>query len=116
MIGKFVWFDVAAGKASEVAEFYARLFDWPTGPAPAGYETWFMDGEQPWAGVVHAEDASTGRWVPYVQVDDLDAARDRAVELGATLLHDKQASPNGTVVTVADPGGAVIMLWVPPAN
>jgi predicted enzyme related to lactoylglutathione lyase len=51
--------------------------------------------------------------VSYIQVDDLEAARDRAVRLGATLVGDSTAGPAGTSVTIADSGGALFALFVP---
>jgi len=118
MASKFVWFDVAARKPDAVREFYGALFDWPIGPDsnPGPYNGWIMDGEQPWAAVVEADDSTAGRWVPYVQVDDLDAATDKATALGATVVQGKTDGPAGTAVTIADPGGAIIALWVPSAS
>ena len=115
MGSKFVWYDVAAREPNAVREFYGALFDWPIGPDsnPGPYNGWIMDGERPWAAVVEAEDATAGRWVPYVQVDDLDAAVTKAKELGASIVQDKTDGPAGTAVTIADPGGALVALWVP---
>ena len=115
MAGKFVWFDVATRDAAAVSGFYAELLGWPIGAAEdAGpYRGWVMADDQPWAGVVEADDATAGRWVPYVQVDDLDAATAKAKQLGATIVVDRSEGPAGTSVTVADPGGALVALWVP---
>ena len=115
MGSKFVWYDVAAREPDAVREFYAALLGWPIGPDPnpGPYNGWIMDGEQPWAAVVQADDATAGRWVPYVQVDDLDAAVTKAKALGARIVQDKTDGPAGTAVTIADPGGALVALWVP---
>ena len=72
-----------------------------------------MDGDQPWASVIEAGGATAGRWVPYVRVDDLDVAVDKATSLGATVVVDKSDGPAGTAVTIADPGGALVALWTP---
>jgi uncharacterized protein len=77
--------------------------------------TWITDGQQPWAGIVHA-DAAAGRWLPYVVVEDLDEAAKRAVVLGATVVADATAGPAGTSVTIADPGGAHLALFKPHAQ
>jgi predicted enzyme related to lactoylglutathione lyase len=50
---------------------------------------------------------------PYVQVEDLDVAVDKAVSLGATVVAGKADGPAGTAVTIADPGGALVALWTP---
>jgi predicted enzyme related to lactoylglutathione lyase len=61
---------------------------------------------QPWAGIVAAAPGTTGQWLPYVVVGDLDAATRQAVTLGATVVRDATDGPAGTSVTIADPGGA----------
>jgi predicted enzyme related to lactoylglutathione lyase len=114
----FVWYDVAttSADAETVREFYGSLLGWAIGPnaEPGPYRGWIMDGDQPWASIVEAGDRSTsGRWIPYVQVDDLDVAVDKATALGATVVTGKADGPAGTAVTVADPGGALVALWTP---
>jgi hypothetical protein len=41
------------------------------------------DGQQPWAGIVQAGTAAGAGWLPYVVVEDLDDAAERAVALAA---------------------------------
>ena len=115
MGSKFVWYDVTARRPDVVREFYAALFEWQIGPDPnpGPYNGWIMDGERPWAAVVEADDATAGRWLPYVQVDDLDVAVAKAIGLGGTVIQDKTDGPAGTAVTIVDPGGALVALWVP---
>jgi predicted enzyme related to lactoylglutathione lyase len=57
MAGQFMWFDLGATDAGQAREFYRALFGWAVAPAAdAGpYQAWITDGEQPWAGIVHAE-------------------------------------------------------------
>lgn len=114
----FIWFDVAAKDTEAVRSFYSDLLGWQIhAESQAGpYKAWIMDGERPWAGVVDADDATAGRWLPYVQVDDLDAATAKALSLGATVVAERTEGPAGTAVTIADPGGALIALWVPRAG
>ena len=83
------------------------------GPGAGDYHGWITDGEQPWAAILPAGAMPAGRWVPYVMVDDLDAAAKQAVALGGTVLRDKTVGPGGTSVTVADPSGAIIALFTP---
>src|SRR5919112_1652706 len=100
----FVWFDLTADDGGKVGEFYQRLFGWQEVPGAADYAGWFTDGEQPWAGVVPGGAVPAGRWVPYVVVDDLDAAAKQALDLGGRVVRDKTTGPAGTSVVVADPG------------
>ena len=113
----FVWYDVTASadKADTTREFYGSLLGWTIGPDtnPGPYNGWIMDGEQPWASVIEASDATAGRWIPYIQVEDLDVAVDKATSLGATVVAGKADGPAGTAITIADPGGALVALWTP---
>lgn len=113
----FMWFDVnaKAGDIDAVTDFYRAVFDGPIGPddTDGPYSSWLIDGETPWAAVVRSDDVTTGRWVPYVHVDDLDSAVDKAVAAGGKVVLPKTAGPAGDAVTVADPAGALIALWVP---
>ncbi|WP_433611395.1 VOC family protein [Dactylosporangium sp. CA-139114] len=112
MTTPFVWFDLTVADGGQVADFYRDLFGWTSAPGMGGYDRWLVDGEQPWAGLtVDAE--RPGRWVPYVVVADLAAASKRAVELGGRVVREERAGPAGSAVLVADPGGAVVALFVP---
>jgi predicted enzyme related to lactoylglutathione lyase len=117
MANSFIWFDVAAAEedVAAVTDFYASIFDGPFGPdtSDGPYEAWMMNGEQPWAAVVRATDATAGRWVPYVQVDDLGSAVEKAISNGGTVVHPESKGPAGTSVTIADPGGALLALFKP---
>jgi predicted enzyme related to lactoylglutathione lyase len=50
-------------------------------------------------------------WIPFVAVDDVDAATERAVGLGASLVRAKSRGPAGEFTVVRDPGGAALALW-----
>lgn len=112
---RFIWFDVSAEDTTSVAEFYGRLLGWSIAPEASDerYAGWIMGGEQPWAGVTRGDKARAGRWIPYVPVEDLDAARDKALALGGSLIEDKRVGPGGTGVTISDPAGAVFVLFAP---
>jgi predicted enzyme related to lactoylglutathione lyase len=109
----FVWFDLTAVDGDTVGAFYQNLFGWPVGPGAGDYRGWITDGVQPWAGIAAAGPAPAGRWVPYVVVDDLDTTAEQAVALGGRVVRDKTTGPAGTSVLVADPGDALIGLFVP---
>jgi predicted enzyme related to lactoylglutathione lyase len=117
MSAPFVWYDVTAPArdADAVRDFYSKLLGWTIAPDtnPGPYNGWITDGDRPWGAVVEADDTTAGRWVPYVQVDDLDAAVATATSLGATVVAGKAEGPAGTAVTLADPAGALVALWVP---
>lgn len=52
-------------------------------------------------------------WIPYVEVDDVDAATDRAWELGAAVLLGPREGPAGWRSVIADPAGGEVGLWRP---
>ena len=72
--------------------------------------TMFAGEKGPFAGLA-AKDGDTAGWLPYVQVDDVDAATKRAVKLGAALVKQKTRGPAGEFSVVRDPGGSTIALW-----
>ena len=86
----FVWFDVTTTD-DEVQDFYTRLFGWPVAQGDGDYRGWITDGEQPWAGFIPAGAVVAGRWIPYVAVDDLDAATKRAITLGGKVVREAPA-------------------------
>src|SRR5262245_56684077 len=102
-----MWFDLATTDASTAAGFYRQLFGWDVADAEiGGYRSWIGGAPQPWAGIVDAVPGTTGQWLPYVVVDDVDKATEQAVALGATVVRDAAEGPAGVSVTIADPGGA----------
>jgi predicted enzyme related to lactoylglutathione lyase len=110
----FVWFDLTTGgDGNGVGDFYTHLFGWTTSAGVGDYQDFLTDGEQPWAGIVTAGAATAGRWIPYVMVDDLDAAAKQAVALGGGIARDKTTGPAGTSIVVTDPAGAAIALFTP---
>jgi uncharacterized protein len=110
-----MWFDLSAADTGQATEFYRALFGWAVAPADGAgsYRAWITDGQQPWAGIVQAGPASPGGWLPYVVVEDLDQAANKAVSLGATVITGPADGPAGSSVTIADPGGVQLALFKP---
>jgi predicted enzyme related to lactoylglutathione lyase len=55
---------------------------------------------------------ASSAWVPYVLVDNVRAATDKAKALGATLMKDVSEVPGmGSFSIVTDPTGAMLGLW-----
>jgi predicted enzyme related to lactoylglutathione lyase len=55
-------------------------------------------------------------WLPYVEVDEIAAATDRARELGAAVLLEPREGPAGWRSVVATPVGGEIAFWQPKAH
>jgi predicted enzyme related to lactoylglutathione lyase len=105
----FVWFHNSSDKPNETSRFYEKLLGWKASEGPAGV-TMFAGDKGPFAGLGAKAGDDVG-WLPYVQVDDVDAATQKAVKLGAALLKEKSRGPAGEFSVVRDPGGAAIALW-----
>src|SRR5579862_9091031 len=51
------------------------------------------------------------RWLPYVEVERIDAATERARALGASVLLGPREGPAGWRAVVATPAGGEIAFW-----
>jgi len=115
MENPFVWFDLRTKDAAKSRSFYEQLFGWDVAEVPVGKATVTMvGGERPWASVVAHRAAHLG-WLPYVRVDDIDAATKKAQKLGATILQAPAEGPAGTYTPIQEPGGGVFALFKPRA-
>lgn len=112
MSSPFVWFHHNGAKTKETKKFFESLFDWKASDGPDGMTMLAVD-EGPFAAVGSKPDryGDKDEWVPFVAVDDVDAATKRAVSFGATLLREKRRGPAGDFTVVRDPGGAALALW-----
>jgi len=105
----FVWFHNSSDNPSDSSTFYEKLLGWVPSEGPGGMT--MLAGESgPFAGVAQ-KDSGVAGWIPYAQVDDVDAATKKAQRLGATILNAKTRGPAGEFSVVRDPGGAAIALW-----
>jgi predicted enzyme related to lactoylglutathione lyase len=105
----FVWFHNASDTPEEATRFYEELLGWKRGDGPPGM-TMLGAGAAPFAAVAPRDQGARG-WVPYVQVDDLAAATERATALGGKVLTARTRGPAGEFTVVSDPGGATLALW-----
>ena len=105
----FVWFHNGSSKPADSIGFYEKLLGWKPSPGPGGM-TMFEGDAGPFAGV-GAEDGASRGWVPYAEVQDLDAAAKKAVKLGAEVLQPRTRGPAGDFAIMRDPGGATVALW-----
>ena len=111
MVNPVVHFEILGPDAARTQAFYRDLFGWTINANnPMQY------------GLVEASDGGIGGGVGatqdgshlvtvYVQVDDIQAALDRVVELGATVVMPVMEIPNMvTFAQFADPDGNVVGL------
>jgi uncharacterized protein len=116
--GTVSWNQLIATSAN--ASFYAKLFGWqPTPFVPEGMPS----GNQPFtlfktdpdmeggvAGMVQKQNPEMpSQWIPYVVVEDVDAALAKALALGATVRTPvKSIGELGRIALIYDPEGATV--------
>jgi uncharacterized protein len=111
------FFEVVSPDHERAQKFYAELFGWSVAADPEMGGYGLVDtgaGEDAIGGGIGPaeEPGETGTRV-YVRVPDLDAALDRAAELGGTRLVPPTDLPGGygRFAMLADPDGNRVGLW-----
>jgi len=111
--GRFIWHDLMTPDVPKAAAFYSELFGWEVREVPIGDRKYAM---------IHADGGGMGgiekqdkddkmppHWVPYVEVEDLGAALERAKSAGGTVPVPRMPIPDiGEFAIVKDPLGAVL--------
>src|SRR4051812_36766926 len=104
-----VHFEIGCRDRAKTSEFYSKLFDWQIGPVPVSkIETGSPQG-------IPGHITSLGHepehyTMFYVDVEDVQVALDKAVELGGKKLVGPIRIPTGTFAWFADPEGNTIGL------
>jgi uncharacterized protein len=97
---------------ARASDFYTRLCSWrPERVEAAGGAYLALDmGDGLGGGIV---ECGTPRslWLPYVAVDDVTEATDRARRLGARVLLEPREGPAGWRSVVTEPAGGEIAFW-----
>lgn len=116
--GSLGWAELNARGVEKAIAFYTSVFGWSTQTSPMGegqpdYTSFVADGEQIAGALempaeVPAEVPSY--WMVYFNVDDVDAAFTKAVELGASEMVAPSDMPGGRFAIVNDPQGAMFGL------
>src|SRR5215211_3958785 len=114
--GTFSWTDLATRDARASKEFYGGLFPWEfeDNPIPDdGVYVMARLGGRAAAAMFETTERHPA-WASYVTVDDVDAATEKARELGANVLADPfDVMDAGRMSTIQDPTGAVFCVWEP---
>ena len=113
----FWWANLSSSDSAAAAEFYARILGWSYDEMPIGEGMVHRNarlGERTIAGIdplMPGSDAPTA-WTNYVFVDDIDAAWQRALELGATgVMEPMDVMGEGHLAVLLDPTGAAFGIW-----
>jgi predicted enzyme related to lactoylglutathione lyase len=109
-----VHLELHTGNLPRACAFYTRLFGWhaETIDVSCGSYLALDMGDGVEGGVVQC-DTRRPLWLPYVEVDDVAQATERAQMLGASVPLGPREGPAGWRSVVASPAGAEIALWQP---
>ncbi len=116
LTGKVIWNDLITEDLDTARQFYGGLFGWTFENAPGRGDEYVVarDGSSFVAGMLEVNARPDGkkltRWLPYMSVEDVDAALRRSVVGGASVAADARNVGLGRVAAIIDPEGAVIGL------
>jgi predicted enzyme related to lactoylglutathione lyase len=115
MANPFVHVELTTHDLPKAKEFYSALFGWQLQDMPMGdgkTYTMINVGDGTGGGMMTAPDPGIlPHWLPYVAVDDLAAATQRAKDLGATMIMENiPVADFGKFTIFQDPTGAVIAM------
>jgi predicted enzyme related to lactoylglutathione lyase len=116
----FVFVDLLTTDVDAAREFYSAMFGWSVAELPFGDKTvpMLVDSDGPWGGLTALTGADQRRpqWLPYVPVPDVAKAVGQATALGATVVRERAEVPIAAFAVIADPTGALLVLWEPRRN
>ena len=109
--GLFVWDELHAADVDAAAGFYGTVAGWRTEDFMEGYKAWYSGDAMVGGLLQKPTEAAPTMWLPYLAVDDADAATAKAQELGATVMLEPMTMEGvGRFSVVADPVGAAVGL------
>jgi predicted enzyme related to lactoylglutathione lyase len=115
MANPFVHVELNTTDLGKAKTFYGKFFDWKMEdtPMPEGSYTMISVGEGTGGGMMQqAIPGAPSAWLPYVAVDDIAAATEKAKSLGATVCKDvTEVKDMGWFSIIVDPTGAGLGLW-----
>jgi predicted enzyme related to lactoylglutathione lyase len=115
MANPFVHVELNTGDVAKAKDFYGKLFDWKLEDSDMDGLTYTMVGVGEGTGGGMMKQMTPGAppaWMPYVDVDDIQAATKKAKSLGANILRDvTPVADMGWLSILSDPTGATIGLW-----
>ena len=111
--GRLVHLELHTRDLSGASGFYRELLGWRTERLECqsgtynGLAVGGLDG-----GIVEC-DARRPIWLPYVEVEEIEATTERGRALGAAVLLEPREGPTGWRSVLATNGGGEIALWQP---
>jgi len=117
MAHDFCWIELSTDDQEAATTFYSKLFGWSFDdhamPQGCSYSMFQPAAGGPGGGIMPRPCPETPTaWLPYVAVDDLEAAVAKVTELGGTVrMGPTPVQEHGSFAVVADPSGGTIGLW-----
>ena len=109
-----VHLELHTGDMTRARAFLAELCGWRADLVETGSRSYLALGMGEGIGGGIVECSTPGAlWLPYVEVDEIRSATDRARELGAKVLLEPREGPAGWRSVVSEPAGAELALWQP---
>lgn len=111
--GALCWTELATTDPQKAGEFYGGLFGWTGQPfegGPVPYTMYNLPDGTPAGGIypLMPEMQMPPSWMPYFAVADVDAAAEKARDLGARVLVEPTDIPQvGRFIMIQDPQGAM---------
>jgi predicted enzyme related to lactoylglutathione lyase len=109
-----VHLELRTGDLPAASVFYATVLGWRPEwiETRAGSYLALDTGGEVGGGIAHSA-AVQPLWLPYVAVDRIEEATERARRLGASVALEPRECPSGWRSVVSTPGGGEIALWQP---
>ncbi len=105
-----VHFEIVAADPQRQADFYRQLFNWEIGVGPFMQIAPGIGGPEPGPGG-HVRQGEGPGIVLYIQVRDLPASLELALQLGGQVVMEPLDLPSGpTVAAITDPEGNTVGL------
>ena len=112
-MGSIVHLELHTGDEPGARSYYERLCGWPSERVEAGNGSYMAlaFGNDDFGGGIVECGTKRALWLPYVAVDCIDRATERAEGLGASVLLSPREGPAGWRSVVRSRSGAEVALW-----
>jgi uncharacterized protein len=118
MANKVGWWEISGKDHKGLQDFYSKMFDWKV-DASNPMEYGMVEGSEVGlgGGIGGTPDGANAHVTIYIEVDDLQAALDKAVSLGGQIANPPMEVPGGPALAhFLDPAGNFVGLMKPPTG
>ncbi|HEX8862098.1 MAG TPA: VOC family protein [Actinomycetes bacterium] len=109
-----VHLELHTGDRARASAFYASLLHWRRQPIQAGRGSYLaLDLGGGFGGGIVECGTARPLWLPYVEVDQIQASTEHAHQLGASVLLAPREGPDGWRSVISAPQCGELALWQP---